>query len=78
MPANPDANFMLGFSDREPSGWGPHRLSRDDITDASAQRWRIDSLEPAVIEILPTRTARQGVSKVRGPHQRLTILIHKT
>ena len=43
--------FMLGFSDRQPAGPGPHRLTRADITTAFADGWRIDSLEPAAIEI---------------------------
>lgn len=43
--------FMLGFSDQQPGDWGPHRLSRDDITSAFADGWRIDSLEPATLAI---------------------------
>lgn len=43
--------FMLGFSDREPGQWGPHRLTEDDITTTFTTGWRIDSLEPAVLEI---------------------------
>lgn len=41
--------FMLGFSDQEPGQW-PHKLSRDEITAAFADGWRLDSLEPATIE----------------------------
>ena len=41
--------FMLGFSEREPGDW-PHKLSREDITAAFADGWRIDSIEPARIE----------------------------
>ncbi|MBV9359194.1 MAG: class I SAM-dependent methyltransferase [Chloroflexi bacterium] len=43
--------FMLGFSEREPGDWGPRRLTRDDITAAFERGWRIDSLEPATLEI---------------------------
>jgi cyclopropane fatty-acyl-phospholipid synthase-like methyltransferase len=43
--------FMLGFSDQQPGDWGPHRLAREDITTAFAQGWRVDSLEPATIEV---------------------------
>jgi len=43
--------FMLGFSDRQPGEWGPHRLRREEITTAFTQGWRVDSLEPATIEI---------------------------
>jgi SAM-dependent methyltransferase len=45
--------FMLGFSDRQPSIWGPHRLTRNDIESAFADGWRIDSLDESIIEILP-------------------------
>ena len=46
--------FMLCFSDREPQvvgARGPHRLTREDITDAFADRLRIDFVVPVTIEI---------------------------
>lgn len=43
--------FMLGFSDQQPGDWGPHRLTRSEITAAFRDDWRIDTLEPATIEI---------------------------
>ncbi|MFF3405019.1 class I SAM-dependent methyltransferase [Streptomyces sp. NPDC002742] len=45
--------FMLCFSDRQPrtGATGPHRLTRDDVTAAFADSLRIDSIEPATIEI---------------------------
>ncbi|WP_084701787.1 class I SAM-dependent methyltransferase [Streptacidiphilus anmyonensis] len=46
--------FMLGFSDREPRTPGvevPYRLTRNDLTTAFAGTLRIDSLDPATIEI---------------------------
>ncbi|GAB2800421.1 class I SAM-dependent methyltransferase [Actinoallomurus bryophytorum] len=43
--------FMLGFSDRQPGGSGPHQLTREDITGAFAEGWRADSVEPATIEV---------------------------
>jgi cyclopropane fatty-acyl-phospholipid synthase-like methyltransferase len=51
--------FMLGFSDREPAGSGPHRLTREEITAAFRAGWRVDSIEPAVIEVT---TRPDGVS----------------
>lgn len=51
--------FMLCFSDREPRApgavGGPYRLTRDDITAAFAGTLRIDSVEPATIEIILDR-----------------------
>ena len=49
---------MLGFSDQQPGDWGPHRLKREEITDAFSHGWRIDSLEPATIEVT---TEPQGI-----------------
>jgi cyclopropane fatty-acyl-phospholipid synthase-like methyltransferase len=43
---------MLGFSDREPGRWGPHRLTREDITTAFRDGWHLDTVRPATIEIL--------------------------
>ncbi|WP_280264773.1 class I SAM-dependent methyltransferase [Nocardia wallacei] len=57
----PDSRyFMLGFSDRQPGTWGPHRLSRNDIETAFGDSWRLDSLEPAVLEILPDPAGAQA------------------
>lgn len=43
--------FMLGFSDRQPGEGGPHRLTHAEIAAAFEQGWRVDSIEPATIEI---------------------------
>lgn len=43
--------LMLGFSDQESGDWDPHRLTREDITDAFTEGWRIDSVEAATIEV---------------------------
>lgn len=43
--------FMLCFSDRQPGDQGPRRVSRDEITSTFAQGWRVDSIEPATIDI---------------------------
>ena len=43
--------FMLGFSDQQPDGEGPHRLTREQITNAFTDGWQLDSIEPATIEV---------------------------
>ena len=43
--------YMLCFSDRQPGDWGPRRVSEDEIRTSFAQGWRIDSIEPTVIDI---------------------------
>ncbi|MFI7413601.1 hypothetical protein ACIBU0_33570 [Streptomyces sp. NPDC049627] len=43
---------MLAFSDRQPGECGQvHKLTRDEIEAALTDGWRIDSIEPATIEI---------------------------
>jgi SAM-dependent methyltransferase len=47
----PDARlFLLCFSDRHPSGRGPRRVSQDEIRATFADGWRVDAIEPAVLE----------------------------
>src|SRR5215212_5298506 len=43
--------FMLCFSDQQPGDWGPHRVTRDEITASFTDGWRIDSIEPSTIDI---------------------------
>jgi cyclopropane fatty-acyl-phospholipid synthase-like methyltransferase len=43
--------FMLCFSDRQPGDQGPRRVSRAEITATFVDGWRVDSVEPATIEI---------------------------
>jgi SAM-dependent methyltransferase len=43
------ARYMaLCFSEREPGVWGPHRLTRDDLRDAFAGGWVVESIEPSM------------------------------
>ena len=43
--------FMLCFSDQQPGDQGPHRLTRPEITAAFAEGWRIETIDPATIEV---------------------------
>jgi SAM-dependent methyltransferase len=43
--------FMLCFSDRQPPGSGPRRVSREEIEATFADGWRIDAIEPATLEV---------------------------
>lgn len=38
---------LLCFSDEEPDGWGPRRVSRDEIREAFAAGWTVRSIRPA-------------------------------
>jgi hypothetical protein len=49
--------FMLAFrgaepDDREPDHPGPRRLTMEDVEAAFARGWRIDSVEPTMIDSL--------------------------
>ncbi|GAB0108298.1 hypothetical protein JMUB6875_73110 [Nocardia sp. JMUB6875] len=50
---NPGGHYyLLGFSDRQPGTWGPHRLSRTDIESAfPTAAWHLNSLAPATLDI---------------------------
>ncbi len=43
--------FMLGISEAEPGEWGPHKLTRDEIRAAFTRGWRVDSVEPSMIDL---------------------------
>jgi ubiquinone/menaquinone biosynthesis C-methylase UbiE len=44
--------FMLCFSDQQPGAgeYGPRRVTRQEITAAFADGWKIDSIEPSTID----------------------------
>lgn len=43
--------FMLCFSDRQPPGFGPRRVTRAEIESAFGDGWRVDAVHPATIEV---------------------------
>ncbi|MBO0682659.1 MAG: class I SAM-dependent methyltransferase [Candidatus Dormibacteraeota bacterium] len=43
--------FLLCFSDRQPGDWGPRRIREQEIRDAFASAWRVDSIEEATLDI---------------------------
>lgn len=43
--------FMLCFSEDEPPGWGPRRITQDQIRSAFSSGWRVDAIEPADIHV---------------------------
>ncbi len=45
--------FLLCFSDEEPGTHGPRRVSKQELHDAFAQGWVIDSIEPSRYEVRP-------------------------
>jgi len=43
---------LMCFSDLEPPGWGPRRVSQDELRSTFAGRWRVDVIEPERFDIL--------------------------
>ena len=49
--------FMLAFSDLEPGGYGPRRITKQELMDAFAEGWVINEIRSAVFE---SRTRKDG------------------
>jgi cyclopropane fatty-acyl-phospholipid synthase-like methyltransferase len=43
--------FMLCFSDDEPPGWGPRRITPDEIRDTFVDGWRVEAIEPTDLNV---------------------------
>jgi 2-polyprenyl-3-methyl-5-hydroxy-6-metoxy-1,4-benzoquinol methylase len=48
--------FLMTFSNEEPGTEGPRRVSREELYDAFADGWEVESVQPCPIEITPTFT----------------------
>jgi SAM-dependent methyltransferase len=49
--------FMLCFSDQQPGYFGPRRITQDEIRATLGAGWRIDSIEPAMMDNAVQRDA---------------------
>jgi SAM-dependent methyltransferase len=49
--------FMLCFSDRQPGVFGPRRITQDEIRAAFSDGWRVDSIEPVMMDSAVQRGA---------------------
>jgi len=47
------ALLLLCFSNEEPAGQGPRRISRDELHQAFSTGWKIESIQPTRFEINP-------------------------
>jgi ubiquinone/menaquinone biosynthesis C-methylase UbiE len=45
--------FLMCFSNEEPGTDGPRRVSKQELEDAFAQGWEIESIKPARFEVRP-------------------------
>jgi SAM-dependent methyltransferase len=48
--------FLLCFSDEEPGAEGPRRVSRQELYDAFADGWEVESVQPTRIDVNPEFT----------------------
>ncbi len=48
--------FLLCFSNEEPGTEGPRRVSRQELDDAFADGWEVESIQPARVEVNPEFT----------------------
>src|SRR5262249_46815795 len=48
--------FLMCFSDEEPGTEGPRRVSRQELYDAFADGWEVESVQPVQIEVNPEFT----------------------
>jgi SAM-dependent methyltransferase len=48
--------FLMCFSDAEPGTEGPRRVSRQELCDAFANDWEVESVQPCQIEVAPEFT----------------------
>jgi cyclopropane fatty-acyl-phospholipid synthase-like methyltransferase len=48
--------FLMTFSNEEPGTEGPRRVSREELYDAFADGWEVESVQPCQIEITPEFT----------------------
>jgi cyclopropane fatty-acyl-phospholipid synthase-like methyltransferase len=45
--------FLMCFSDEEPGTEGPRRVSRQELDDAFADGWEVESVQPVRVEVNP-------------------------
>jgi SAM-dependent methyltransferase len=43
--------YLLCFSERQPGQFGPRRVTQDEIRSSFAEGWRVDSIEPARMDV---------------------------
>src|SRR5262249_18731138 len=48
--------FLMCFSDEEPGTEGPRRVSRQELYDAFADGWEVESIQPVRVEVNPEFT----------------------
>ncbi len=59
--------YLICFSDRQPGGYGPRRVSQDELRAAFSDGWGVTSIEADTFELnpgMPTATARAWLAAI--------------
>jgi len=60
--------YLMCFSDREPAGFGPRRVSQDELRSAFRDGWDVTGIEAGVFELnpgLPIAAAQAWLATIR-------------
>ena len=60
--------YLMCFSDREPAGYGPRRVSQDELRAAFSDGWDVASIEADTFEVnpgMPAPTAQAWLAAIR-------------
>src|SRR5262245_32575548 len=59
-------HFMLCFSEDEPPGWGPRRVTQAEIRATFVNGWGVDSIEPTALRVrIRTEAVRAWFATIR-------------
>jgi SAM-dependent methyltransferase len=57
---------LMCFSDRQPGGWGPRRVTEAELRDAFSEGWEIEAIEPAEFAVnLDAGSAQAWLAAIR-------------
>ena len=51
--------FLLEFGEHKPGDWGPKRITQQDIREAFADGWVVESIEPSLFELVDSDASRR-------------------
>ncbi len=60
--------YLMCFSERQPGGWGPRRVSQQELRDAFADGWVVSSISAATFAVnpgLPTLGVKAWLATIR-------------
>ena len=60
--------YLACFSDRQPGGWGPRRVTKDELRAAFSDGWSVTSIEADTFEVnpgMPTLTVQAWLAAIQ-------------